>query len=101
MSGIIPIQIWNQKGFECCAQDTQCEYTSECTNHSSAGDFRMEYGMQPLLTIVDTDKMFLRCQTKDSPEAGDEPHRKLPSVCYGYGEILSLDQVNTNQLSLF
>lgn len=100
MSTIIPIKLYNNIGFECCAQDTQCAYTSECTNHSSAGDYRMECGVQPLLTMVDVQNKVLICQTKDSPPCSLDEYRSIPTICLGQGEVLSLDEVNTSQLSL-
>lgn len=101
MSTIIPIQVYNNIGFECCAQDTQCCYTRNCTNHSSAGDFRMDHGMQPLITMVDVQNKVLICQTKDSAQR-DLPHDSeiVPLVCVGFGKVLTLDEVNTSQLSL-
>lgn len=101
MSTIIPIQLYNNIGFECNAQDTQCLYTSECTNHSSAGDFRMDHGMQPLITMVDVQNKVLICQTKDSAQR-DLPHdcEIVPLICFGFGKVLTLDEVNTSQLSL-
>jgi len=104
MNGIVPIELYNGNGFECLAQDTQCPYTSECTNHMSAGDFRMEWGMQPLLTIVDVNKKFLICSTRGSEPSPttewNHPSQVQPSICFGYGEMLGLDEVNTQQLTL-
>jgi len=100
MNGIVPIEVYGRNGFECLAQDTQCLYTSECTNHMSAGDFRMEGGMQPLLTIVDVEKKFLRCSTRGSEPSDCEfkhPGQMLPSIYFGCGEVLGFEDVNTQQ----
>lgn len=42
-------EIYHGRGFGCCAEDNQCINTSECANHMTAGDFRSECGLLPVI----------------------------------------------------
>lgn len=49
MSEIV-VDLYDGRFVEC--QDETCHYNRECTNHRSAGDYRMEYGLRPYVDWI-------------------------------------------------
>jgi hypothetical protein len=47
----------------------ECPYSRECANHATAGDFRTENGMSPLIELRDTE---LYCESCLQESDGDE-----------------------------
>jgi hypothetical protein len=71
MKSQIKIKILFQKFIEC--QDDDCWNKRECTNHSSAGDFRCDWGDIPNITGYDAASEVAWCSTKTTmqqPESG-------------------------------
>ena len=85
----ITIDLCGGRFIEC--QDETCRWNRECTNHRSAGDFRMDYGLRPELTGYDKEGKIAWCSTKDS---------ELPLHEHEHGEYVAIDEV-PSQLSLW
>lgn len=61
----IDIKIYSGGYIECYSRD--CPFKKECTNHSSAGDFRTEWGMRPDIRNIDKSELsqpFAMCYTE-------------------------------------
>ena len=65
-------------------QDETCRWNRECTNHRSAGDYRMDYGLRPMLTGYCKEGKIAWCSTKDS---------ELPLHDHEHGEYVAVDEV--------
>ncbi len=85
----ITIDMCGGRFIEC--QDETCRFVRKCTNHRSAGDFRMEYGLRPMLTGYSNEGKIAWCSTKDST---------LPTDEHSHGEFVRIDEV-PQQLSLW
>lgn len=88
MSEIV-VELYDGRFVEC--QDETCHYNRECTNHCSAGDYRMEYGLRPMLTGYSKEGKIAWCSTKDM----NTPFEELE-----HGEYVCIDEV-PQQLSLW
>lgn len=87
MSKVIKVILHNR--FPEC-QDDLCPWTRTCTQHRSAGDFRMESGMVPTWAGLDPHVGEAVCVT-----AGLSSDELQP-----IGEAFTIDDVST-QMSLF
>ena len=88
MSEIV-IDLCGGRFVEC--QDETCRFNRDCTNHRSAGDYRMEYGLRPMLTGYSEEGKIAWCSTKDS---------RLSSDQLEHGEYVSIEEI-PQQLSLW
>jgi hypothetical protein len=70
----------------CCIEE--CQYSRECAQHTSAGDFRSEDGFKPLLYKKDDE---IICESKDSVAVGD--FKSYPSLEDGQGFIRFLNEI--------
>jgi hypothetical protein len=86
MSRQINIVLYNR--FPECQDD--CRWDRDCTQHRSAGDFRMESGMRPVWEGVDPVKLVAYCASADVTD--------LDLLLIG--EAFTLDDIPP-QLSLF
>lgn len=64
MMSEVKIKLYNQF-IEC--RDETCGWSRECTNHHSAGDWRMEHGVLPRFTGYDAHEMIAWCELKNTP----------------------------------
>ena len=80
-----------------CLEES-CIYHKECANHASAGDFRMEDGLKPRLSLRQG-KVF--CATKNLPYKEDIMYGFTPAEEHGYGCVLEeelVEEVNTFEI---
>lgn len=78
----IPIEHHNGRFLECI--DQQCIWSRDCTNHYTAGDYRMDYGLRPALTGYNKEGKIAWCSTKDST---------LPLDSHEHGEYVDITDV--------
>ncbi len=77
----VPIKIYSAGGIDCCSED--CKFHQSCAVHASAGDFRMEDGFTPELSILS--RVRAKCVTFDRPADPDWKHCNVPEEDSGLG----------------
>lgn len=69
MSQII-VSLYGGRFIEC--QDETCRWNRECTNHYTAGDFRTDFDLRPVLTGYNGESKIAWCSTKESQLSREE-----------------------------
>ncbi len=82
-------EVINKKIVICEARDDQCSFTSKCTNHTSAGDFRCEYGLTPAIYELDEERKVLKCLLAEKGNMCDKD-------IYHYAEFMTYEQIKEN-----
>lgn len=82
-------EVINKKIVICEARDDQCSFTSKCTNHTSAGDFRYEHGLTPAIYGLDEERKVLKCLLAEKGNTSDKD-------IYHYGEFKTYEQIKEN-----
>lgn len=65
MNKIVRIKVYPEGGIDCL--ETNCPLKRECANHYTAGDFRSEDGLTPLLTIKSRTATAAACKGAEVP----------------------------------
>jgi hypothetical protein len=82
----IPVKVFSGGGIDCLSQS--CPFRSECSCHTTAGEFRMEGGFTPEISTVDG---FFFCKTQTEEIDRSIEYADLPKKQLGQGYLIFQD----------
>lgn len=88
-------------GFPSC-EDTECTLRKECTNHTSAGDYRSEFGVRPVLSELLLDEQnygTMECDTFSAAIVDNQGNYVSCTAPINKGEMVLVSEISSRKKS--